>query len=553
MCRAWRKGALAVLALWAAAPLAAKTITVTSTKDEKMPNNSYCVLRQAVQAAFEDKQIGKCDEGGGADEIVFDSSIAGGTIELTVLEPIHLSSDLTITGPMTISGLGKTSIFEVGSAIQLRLEKLTLKEAFRDGGGGALAIFGSSGTTEIVDCTFTENKVDELGAGILNSGATVTITGSKFTLNQAGTRGGALAGGGVWTIEDSEFLDNTANGGGAVFCSSGTLTITRSDFIGNVASGTKTVTGFVDGGGAVMSGCVNDLENDLFKANFAFGRMGGGALFVTAGEGGRTFESVFELNSAWLELEPDPGEGKVVGGGGAILVHGDFIVDRSAISRNYAHAIAGGGGILFKGSDSVVVNSSVLENVSTLDDSVPIGFEPPAKPGTGGGISVFGPSLVKVTASSLVRNQGVHELYLDSDGNGSVELRTSLLDAPYTDETCGGNVGLIFDSDLTDVSHNLQSEQFINEEGDWDGALPTCPQTIPKGKIGSAVLSGDFIVPTPSGTLKFNYPKPALFGPAHKNGNATTCQDDPVWGKDLLNNPRSSKCTIGAVELPVGG
>lgn len=628
-----QRGAVFLFALWGlCGPLGAQAIKVNTTKSDNNTMDGFCSLREALQAALDKKKVDTCT---GPDWTQIEFNVAGTITIATPAIPFPLSSNLTLTGPVTISGGGISQIFVAGSSIQLTLKKLTLIEAKMSGSGGAL-VTSSGGTVVIEDCKFEGNSAN-LGGAISNGGSDLTIKNSAFTKNEATTEGGAISTGGVVKIENTTFENNTANGGGAVNCTTGNLTISKGTFTGNKALGAANAGSFTDGGGALKSGCTltvkdetlfelnkaegpfgggallltasyaegfvedttfqdnsangggailcssgtlnvqrtfftlnlasgapmdmkftrgggaimsacqNFIGNTMFQTNFAFGRVGGGALFVTALGGGVVLESVFDLNWAWLELGNEE-----KGGGGAILAHGNLTVDQSAINRNFAHAVLGGGGILFKGvQEGIVVNTSLLQNVSTLDSSVPKDLKgKPSQPGAGGAISVDEKSSVKIIASSLVQSQGLSDLHLD--GNGEVRLRTTLIDAPNTKETCSGSVALILDDDVSDVSHNLQSEQFIDENGDWAGALPTC-QFIPKGIIGTQVQSdGDFIVSTPGGPLKFSYPKPALFGPAHKNGNSSTCQNGPVWAKDLLNKPRSAvQCTIGAIELPV--
>src|SRR5262249_44334456 len=70
--------------------LAPAVITVTSLADGTLTGlagDGKVSLREAVQAANTDKSVDGSAAGGGADTIVFDSSLAGKTITLTQNDP----------------------------------------------------------------------------------------------------------------------------------------------------------------------------------------------------------------------------------------------------------------------------------------------------------------------------------------------------------------------------------------------------------------------------------------------------------------------------------
>jgi CSLREA domain-containing protein len=634
-----RRGALLLLSLWASTrPAAAAQIKVNAIEDETKVDG-FCTLREAVNAVNNDVANSGCPAGSGADEIIFTGAAAGGTITIALPnDPFRFNEDLTIKGPVTISGGGHSAIIEIGTAIELRLENLTLIDGYESGSGGAL-LLPSDGEVEIVNCKFQNNSADSNGGAIDSGGATLTIRKSAFEGNSANMQGGAVSAGGLLTIEDTSFEKNVANGGGAVNCTDGKLTIDHGTFRNNQAAGKQTPGGFTDGGGAVKTGCELAIANStfefneaegpfgggamlivsspqasyiedstfnentangggailcsfgtvgiqrseftlnlakgdaidgkftrggggvmttcathfqdvLFKNNFALGQVGGGGLFVTELGTGNAVESVFEMNWAWLDTAQDKDART---GGGAVLVHGEFYLDRCAVTKNYSHSVHGGGGILFKDTtDGQVINTSVVHNASTLDNKIPIDpNEPPGALTLGAGIAVWGTSDVQIIASSLAHNYGTSELHVQDDGDsndGAVILKTTLIDGKYADENCTGELDLI---SAGDFPHSIQASQFVGDDGDWDGGLPTCPD-LPQGLIGTTIESdGEFIVGPPSGPLKFKYAKPALMSAAHGTGSPTTCQGFPVFLKDLLGKDRSSTlCTIGAVELP---
>lgn len=448
-----RGGAVFLLVWLAALPLGAATITVNSDKDDNVPNDQACTLREAVQSALVDdpNQSNKdCKPGGGADEIVFS---VGGTVEIAKTDdPINLSSDLTITGPMTISGGGKSRIFEVGGAIYLRLENLTLTKAFETGGGAALALFSGGSITEVVNCKFTDNEAQELGGGILNSGGDITIQASEFVGNKSGTRGGAIEGGGIWTIDDTLFKDNEANGGGAMYCTSGQVTVVGGRFEGNKAAGKETSGGFTDGGGALMSGCKTNVSLSRFELNEAEGLVGGGAIYLPASpELSAIEDTAFEDNianggggvlcssgtlaivrSSFLRntASGKPTESGWQPGGGAVMSNCTTTIEHSLFDNNAAFGEVGGGAVLLTPNSE---GSSVTESVFRMNYAW-LELEGATR---GGGGALHAQSWVTIDRSSIADNT-VHSQM----GGGGILFSTFLGAEPsfVVNTTLLGNV-----------------------------------------------------------------------------------------------------------------
>jgi CSLREA domain-containing protein len=629
-----RRSALFLLGLaFAAWPLAANPIEVDSTADDTKVDGE-CTLREAIIAANLDSTVDSCAAGGGgSDEITFVGKAAGGTIEIGLPnDPFRPLDDVIIKGPVTLSGAGHSNIIEVGGALYIRLEELTLEKGKESGSAGAL-LLPSNGLAEIVKCTFRDNSADSTGGAIDAGGTMLTIEGSHFAGNRAGMQGGAVSSGGIVTITDTTFEGNEANGGGAVNCTSGIITVTdgkfydnkalgnpvnggfsdgggalksgcetklihsvfennradgpfgggavlltsaaegtavedtifdgnlangggailcsfgilgieRSLFVANNASGAMMDDKFTRGGGAVMSSCLTTIEHSLFQTNMAFGRVGGGAiLFTTFADGSLVRRSVFRENNAWLELLTADG-----GGGGAIHAKGDVVIDRSSIDRNFAHADWGGGGIVFHDSESAVVNTTIVDNLSTLDDKIkftkhPVTGEiiilPPDKGWVGGAVAVAGGSVVQLIASSLALNMGTSELEVQFGTVSLVFLHSSLIEAGQIASTCSGELGNVIDAD----GHSLQ----------WQGVgTPTCTLVPAPAAIGSLQKTdGDFGIGLPDlQPLKFDYTVPAANGPAAGGGDPATCANAPVNGTDLLDKQRIPDfCTVGAVEV----
>jgi len=231
------------------------------------------------------------------------ANITDGTITFSCSGTIIFSSELTITGNVTING-GETIIFDgddttrffvVNSGASLTLDGLTLQNGFSSNQGPTSwggAIY-ATGTLTISNSTFSNNSVDfgyGGGAilatstltisnstfsnnsayydGAIHAESTLTITDSTFSGNSAGFGSGAVYAGGTTIIINSTFSGNSAGYSGGAVMVSGTTTITDSTFSGNSA-------GF---GGAVYAGATTTITNSTFVDNSS---TGGGAVIVS--------------------------------------------------------------------------------------------------------------------------------------------------------------------------------------------------------------------------------------------------------------------------------
>jgi hypothetical protein len=218
-----------------------------------------------------------------------------GAIMLSATLP-PITSNLIITGPITIDGNNSVRLMQVNSGATLTLQNLALQNgsavgntAGSTGQGGAIL---NSGTLSIDRCTLSSNKaiggvgpgeminVGGLGFGgaILNQGA-LTITNSTFSSNQAtgGSAVGVGSGGG-------------AAGGGAISHASGSLTVTNTTFFSNLAMGGSASSAGSAAGGAILNNALaTHLTNVTFAGNQVIAGSGagaianGGAFFVDGG------------------------------------------------------------------------------------------------------------------------------------------------------------------------------------------------------------------------------------------------------------------------------
>jgi predicted outer membrane repeat protein len=246
----------------------ADTFTVTNTS-----NGGAGSLRAAMNAA-----------NAGADQIAFADGVSG-TITLstqlpTITDPAGLAIDGG--GDVTVSGNDAVRVFEVGRGAELSLRSLTVSDglAFDRGGGGALAVEGSTfsrnlsddnggaiyndegGTLEVSGSAFSGNDAANYGAGIFNSlGAKLTVSDSTFSGNHAAEAGAGIANlGGTLEVSGSTFSTNEGDfAGGGIENDSGTAQVTNSTFYANESG----IGGGIDNGGVLT------VTNSTFSGNSA--------------------------------------------------------------------------------------------------------------------------------------------------------------------------------------------------------------------------------------------------------------------------------------------
>ena len=124
---------------------------------------------------------------------------------------------------------------EPGRPIYARYSNLTLNDCTFE--SNSHVEFSSKSNVIIEDCTFTSNSANYGGAIYADSNSNLTVTGSKFTLNEGSFSGGAISASNL-KVSDSEFTLNSAVWGGAVYIGYGTsiLNITDSVFDSNNAN-----------------------------------------------------------------------------------------------------------------------------------------------------------------------------------------------------------------------------------------------------------------------------------------------------------------------------
>ena len=225
------------------------TITVDTLVDENddgLNEGTGNSLREAIEFA------------NAGDTIVFDPSIAGGTITLTNGE-LEVDKDITIdadeTNPITIDAASSSRVFNIDDGNNLDQSEVTIDGLILTGGyafgssnlGDGGAIFTNEMLT-LTNSAVTGNTASGDGGGIyINDYGSANISNTTIDGNEANYDGGGIFAFGTLNLSNSTISNNrsiaiSGDGGGvAVF---GTTNITQSTISGNTAGS--------DGGGVYV-------------------------------------------------------------------------------------------------------------------------------------------------------------------------------------------------------------------------------------------------------------------------------------------------------------
>ncbi len=326
--------------------------TVTNTNDSGSGS-----LRQAILDA---------NEQDGADTIVFDPGLGGGTITLT-------SGELLITDDLTIDGLGKdllavsgnnaSRVFNIddgtGDLIEVSIEGLTITE-----GNAAGSDLGGGGILNREKLTVEESSIKDnfggvIGGGISNISGTVDVIATNISGNSASNGGGiSNSGGGIVFVKgDTHITENSAvSMGGGIFNRSGEVNLEGSTISDNTSR---------DGGGIAQGSVlepeipriVNVTESTITN-NRAFGD--GGGIFSGIDQNGEV-----NVNSSFITFNTAERNG------GGIFNSGNTTVTGTTISDNTAGISAGGilngGNLEVSGSDISGNSPTDIENLEELN------------------------------------------------------------------------------------------------------------------------------------------------------------------------------------------
>ena len=315
------------------------TFVVTTANDENdgVNNGTGLSLREAIEAA---------NNSAGADRIIFDHSLSGSNITLSLGE-IAIADDLAIEGlgeeALTIDGADSSRIFNIDDGnteneINVSIANLTIANGNSADVGGAIT---NAENLVVQNSTISGSVAENRGGGIYNSG-NLLLKDSTVSDNQANQlSGGGIFNSGELTLQNSIISDNEAEGnGGGISNFQGSLTIENSTIDHNSSAQSGAGVGSI--GDAVIS-------NTLISNNNALGN-GGGIL---------NLDGNLELNNSQVI------DNSAESGGGienaSEFGETDLSITNSTISGNVAN-FAGGGVYNALETDVVTINNSTLSN-----------------------------------------------------------------------------------------------------------------------------------------------------------------------------------------------
>ena len=229
-----------------------------------------------------------------------------GTIMLTT-GALTITKSVTITGPgasdLALSGNNAVQVFVVNSGATVTISGLTIENGTASGGGGGIS---NLGVLTVTDSTVTGNTTDVFGGGIENFG-TLSIANSTVSGNTASCcYGGGIYNGGTLTLTKSTVSGNSVQlfyGGGIE--NFGTLNLTNSTISGNTA-------GCCHGGGIGNSGTLT-VKNTILEYSLSSGNCyaGNGGVYVSQGHNlsddascATWFTSIGDASSTPAGLDP---------------------------------------------------------------------------------------------------------------------------------------------------------------------------------------------------------------------------------------------------------
>ena len=286
--------------------------STTAKPPEPTPVPTTCDLRDQILAANTNTAVGACSAGGSHDIIRFSEDI-------TLTEPLPpINGTITIEGDgHTISGDDKFQIFVVDGR-KLTINNLTLTKGRGEMYGGAIVV-ANDAELVVNDSIFKRNEV-----------VSVDIGENRF----AGGLGGAIGTknfSGSIQVNNSVYQDNRAEvGGGAIYISGGRADIRGSAFINNQGGGF---------GGAIEvdRGALN-IENSTLYRN----RSSHGGISISGGTANMTHLTMLDNRSSYAEgdaIHVFSGSARlrnsiVAGGSSRIDCHGNVDASRGNFSQD---------------------------------------------------------------------------------------------------------------------------------------------------------------------------------------------------------------------------
>lgn len=312
-----------------------------------------------------------------------DSAGSGSTINFGTSCTVYLSSPLVVTRTLTLNGNGNTVSLDGQGQVQV----LSICPT-------SCAKNPISFTLENI--TITHGSAGRLasGAGLINNGATVTITNGHFADNTGYTGGGINNTAGTLAISQSHFTNNSATyEGTAVYTQSGNVTITGSTFAGNgngaPASGSSAGAAVYVGSGKL------EVDSSTFSGN-GNGASSGGGLYLLGGTATVT-GSTFANNSALRG-------GAILNANATLTISGDVFTSNAAPSPN--------------GSGGAIDNEFGIVAIDTSSFRGNLGGEGGAIAIQGGTTKITTSDLISNSATNTPLNSGLASATSNGDGGG---------------------------------------------------------------------------------------------------------------------------------------
>jgi hypothetical protein len=332
-------------------------------------------------------------------------------------------------GLISISGGGKTRIFDLDNHSNFVVQRLTL----RDG-------FVAAGEPEVT------NRPSDSGAAIRHPWfGTLKVIDVDFIDNHCASRDGEIGGGAIYAggltdavISGSSFVGNSASNGGAILNRGSNLRVLRSVFQGNGAL-SQGDGQYGNGGGLYIDGMNYDDPGDFYMCGTVFAEN----TAMTHGSG--VFSYFYEGSSSTIEhcLFDSNRFGEEGAGSGALYHQAVALTLRSTALLNHRSGQHAGG--LFLGSGS----SALIENCTFAHNEVP-----------GNGAGIFdGASPMELRNCTFTENKADYGPAIFKGKDAVVSLQNSLMvnnrtDNEYSATSCH--------EALVDAGGNLQWPQLKN-------------------------------------------------------------------------------------------
>ena len=417
--------------------------------DDELNVDGDCSLREAVQATNTNAAVDACIAG---DLGVQDTINLGGNVfdlDLVGAENDNLTGDLDVeagTGGLRLLGTPAATIDADVAVTQdrvlhaesgpVQIQGVTISDGDTTTAGtpGGGIFTQTNATLTLTDSVVTANDAGGAGGGIqINGGGGATITGTDIVANTAAAGGGGGIGHSALaplSISESRLIINSVNGtspvisgGGISFTPGGAapLTISNSSIDGNTATGTILVRGgglSTDGGTAAQTITSTLISNNDAVASGVGATAGGGGLRIGAATPMTVTTSEISANTSTVS---DPGASNV---GGGVLNLGATTIRRSTISGNSLSGGTQGGGGIRDESSLTLVNDTIADNTATS--------------GGGGGLDAAGTTTgifnSTFSGNNAATGDGLQRLA------GTLGLRGSIVDNAVAADACAGTI-----------------------------------------------------------------------------------------------------------------